>query len=532
MTHLTPFAESIFQRTYAITPNETWDDCAARVAHAVAMTPEQERDFYTMIRDRVFIPGGRYLYTSGREIFTNSNCYGLVVDDSRESWSKLLHDVTMCLSTGGGLGVNYSACRPNGAPIKRMGGTASGPIALMQMVNEVARHVMAGGKRRSALWAGLDWQHQDVGTFITAKDWHPDIMAVKAKHYDYPAPLDMTNISVIIDDAYLAALRAGDPTTTALHRTICDRMLKTGEPAFRNQSRILLDDITAVTGNACQESTLADRDTCNLGSIVLGRVRSLDDLERVTRLAIQFLYNGSVKATYPTDEIGHVAERNRRLGLGLMGLHEFCLLNGQRYEWTSQLDRWASMWAQVATDEGKRYADVIGGNHPITTRAIAPTGTISIIGETTSGIEPVFCNAYKRRYIDAGVFKYQYVIDPTVRRLIDQGVRPDQIEDAYALSLDIPRRLAMQAGMQQYVDQAISSTINLPSTSSPHSPTVDQFAAWMQQYLPSLKGITVYPNEARPGQPIVPVSIDEAMGEEGKVYEEDADRCLNGVCGL
>ena len=163
---LSPFAETIYQRTYAFDQHEDWSGLAHRVANTVADTDQQREAFYNMINDRIFIPGGRYLYSAGRSIFTNSNCYGFMVGDSREDWAQLLNDVTMCLSTGGGLGVNYSLCRSSGAPIKRMGGTASGPLALMQMVNEVARHVMSGGARRSALWAGLHWKHSDIGKFI------------------------------------------------------------------------------------------------------------------------------------------------------------------------------------------------------------------------------------------------------------------------------------------------------------------------------------------------------------------------------
>ena len=111
-------------------------------------------------RDKLIFGGSGYRVGNGGGVFmsdgTDYNCALMRAYDSREGWANLLHDATMCLSTGGGLGVNYSAIRGKGTPIKRMGGEASGPLALMQMVNEVARHVMAGGKRRSALWAGLN----------------------------------------------------------------------------------------------------------------------------------------------------------------------------------------------------------------------------------------------------------------------------------------------------------------------------------------------------------------------------------------
>ena len=192
---MSPFAKSIFTRTYAFTQDETWEQAAYRVADAVANNNTQREKFFDLINQRIFIPGGRYLYTAGRKIEQFSNCFGFVAEDSREGWANLLRDATICLSMGGGLGVNYSSIRSSGAPIQRMGGTASGPIALMQMVNEVARHVMAGGKRRSALWAGLNWSHGDINKFISIKDWDENIRTMKSKNFDYPAPLDMTNIS-------------------------------------------------------------------------------------------------------------------------------------------------------------------------------------------------------------------------------------------------------------------------------------------------------------------------------------------------
>lgn len=464
----------------------------------------------------------------------NSNCYGFLVGDTRESWAKLLHDVMLCLSTGGGLGVNYSALREHGAPIKTLGGEASGPVALMQMVNEVARHVMSGGKRRSALWAGLNWNHPDIQEFIAVKDWSDDIKRMKSINFEYPAPLDMTNLSVIIGEKYLNALYQNDPDTWKLHLQVIERMARTGEPAFRNQTRILQDDDRATTGNACQESTLHDRDTCNLGSIVLSRVKDLNHLEEITRTAIQFLYNGSVKGNYPTHEIEQVARRNRRLGLGLMGIHEFMLLNDHKYEWFPKLETWLKTWAEVAKDEAQNYSDIKHGNIPIQTRAIAPTGTISIVAETTGGIEPVYCVAYKRRYINGDKHVYQYVMDPTAKRLIDMGVKPEHIEDCYSLSTDIQRRLLVQANVQDYVDQAISSTINLPAYGTPGNNNPDLLARLIAAYLPRLKGLTVYPDGARSGQPLSPISLGEARATEGVVYEEEGEKagCATGACGI
>src|SRR3990167_2561411 len=154
MAELSVFGQTIFERSYAFFPGESWEQCARRVAKRVANNAKQEEQFFDIINNRLFVPGGRYLATAGHELFQCGNCYGMVVEDSRESWAKLLHDCVMCLSMGGGIGINYSRLRENGAPIKRMGGVASGPIALMNMVNTTAKYVMAGGRRRDAFWGG------------------------------------------------------------------------------------------------------------------------------------------------------------------------------------------------------------------------------------------------------------------------------------------------------------------------------------------------------------------------------------------
>lgn len=524
---LSPFAATIFQRTYAITPHETWEDCAWRVSNAVARSTEQRDQFFHLIRDRIFIPGGRYLYTAGRKIFQNANCFGFVAQDSREGWAKLLHDATMCLSMGGGIGVNYSDIRPSGSKIGRMGGTSSGPIALMQMVNEVGRHVMSGGARRSAIWAGLHWKHPNIQEFIRIKNWDDDIQFMKTKKFEYPAPLDMTNISVIIDNEYISNIHNGDSSTLQLHHTICDYMARTGEPAFRNQSRILQDDPEAITGNPCQEAVLHHNDSCNLGSIVMPRITSMNHLEEVTHAAIQFLYNGSILGDYPTPEIEMTVRKNRRIGLGIMGLHEYMILNGDGYKWSKNLQEFFSVFKDVSDSVAQKL-----NPKPVTLRAIAPTGTISIIAETTSGIEPIYCVAYKRRYQNGDKHYFQYVVDPTARRLITHGYNPRTIEDAYQLAHNFRQRLEVQAMIQSFIDQAISSTVNLPTYGSPGNQDTGYFAHAVSDYLPSLKGITFYPNNARAGQPLSPVSLDEAMKQEGVIFEEDGERCLNGVCGL
>lgn len=529
---LSPFAETIFKRTYAITPEETWEQCAARVARTIADGDESlERDFYEVISSRKFMPGGRYLYSCGRELQQLNNCFLLRAEDSREGWGKLLQQHVQALSTGGGVGTYYGDIRAKGTPIKRFGGESSGPLSLMAMINEVARHVMAGGKRRSALWAGLPWDHPDIVDFIKYKNWPIAVRALKEKDFNFPAPLDMTNISVCLDDRFFKEIKKGNKEVQALYDQIIKSMCKTGEPGL---SVDLGANASQVLRNPCTEVVSSENaDTCNLGSIVLPRIDSIEELKRVTRIAIRFLYMGTLLGWMPHEDFLNTRIKNRRVGLGLMGLHEWCLKKGLPYEPSGMLGKWLSCWANISDDEADKFSEKCGDVRPIAVRAIAPTGTIGIVAETTTGIEPVFCVAYRRRYIDAGKGRFSYVIDPTAERAVNEyGVDPSDIEDAYSLASNPERRIAMQAFVQDFVDQAISSTINLPEWGEDGNNSFREFGKTLLKYLPRLRGITVYPDGSRPGQPITAIKYETAKKHLDVVYEESDERCKGGSCGV
>jgi ribonucleoside-diphosphate reductase alpha chain len=208
-------------------------------------------------------------------------------------------------------------------------------------------------------------------------------------------------------------------------------------------------------------------------------------------------------------------------------------MRGLRYEPSAELGGFLDEYARSG-EYASEYATRHGLSVPVATRAIAPTGTIAIVAETTTGIEPIFCVAYKRRYLDAGkVWKFQYVIDPTAKKLFDAGVDPDSVEDAYTLSLDMERRVKFQAWLQTFVDMSISSTINMPAwgTAANDESMLAEYERILIQYLPKIRGITVYPDGARGGQPLSPVPYSVAAGQEGLVFEESDERCLGGVCG-
>lgn len=551
----TPIAADVFRRKYAQGPNDSWDALADRLVEDVCgtrwgaapriLSKEDCADLSEHIKAMRFIPGGRYLYYAGRPYKAYNNCYLLrSEEDTREDWATLFHKASSCLLTGGGIGNDYSRYRAKGKPLSRTGGTSSGPIPAMYAVNEIGRNVMQGGSRRSAIYASLNWQHEDIPDFLTAKNWSPLIKQAKEQDFNFPAPLDMTNISVNYDDkamdAFGAATNGGivnmlDKNPVFLQNV--RQAMETGEPGF---SFNFGDKQNETLRNACTEVTSEDdSDVCNLGSINLGNIRSLEEFQSVVQLASKFLVCGTLRADLPYEKVYRVRERNRRLGLGLMGIHEWLLQRGQKYEVTDELKTWLEVYRGESESAANEHCDRLFLSRPVAYRAIAPTGTIGMLAGTTTGIEPLFAVAYKRRYLTDGTkWRYQFVVDGTADRLIKEyGVDPATIDTAYKLSNDYERRIKFQADIQDYVDMSISSTINLPAWGSKGNSEDDvgRFAETLARYAPRLRGFTCYPDGSRGGQPITECSYDIAIANKGTVFEEH-DVCEltghGGSCGV
>jgi ribonucleoside-diphosphate reductase alpha chain len=436
--------------------------------------------------------------------------------------------------TGGGIGVVYSALRGEGSLIRGLGGKSTGPLALMRMVNECSRYIVQGGSRRSAVWAGLHWNHPDIDKFIRLKDWSPAIRKVRSEDHSFGAPMDGTNISVILDSAFFTAYHDKAHKDHALAQKVywdtVKHMLKTGEPGFSI-------DVGEHDGehlrNACTEVTSRDNhDCCNLGSLNLARIRSQEELAEAIDLATAFLLCGTLYSELPLPAMKKVREKNRRIGLGLMGVHEWLLRRGKRYGPDADLEQWLTLYRDLSDSAGVTYSKKLGVARPIATRSIAPTGTISIIGETTSGLEPIYAVAYKRKYLIEQQWYARYVIDPTAQRLIQQGVDPDDVEDAFTLADDVERRIKFQAWVQKHVDHGISSTINLPAWGSPQNneDKVNFFGKTLLKYLPELRGVTCYPDGARSGQPLVRVPYRKAIQQSDVAFADFGDSCSSGVC--
>lgn len=381
----TGFAERIFRQKYAQGPNDTWDALAERVVEDVCgsrwgteqplMSKEDRAALTEHIKQMRFLPGGRYLYYAGRPYKAYNNCYLLrAEEDTREEWSNVTWRAMSCLMTGGGIGIDYSRLRPSGKPLSRTGGVASGPLPLMYAINEIGRNVMQGGSRRSAIYASLNWQHEDIPLFLNSKNWDAATRLRKEANFNASAPLDMTNISVNYDDA---ALVNGLENNSVFLKNVHQAM-ETGEPGF---SFNFGDKQNETLRNACTEVTSEDdSDVCNLGSINLGNIKSLDEFTSVVHLASKFLVCGTLRADLPYEKVYKVREKNRRLGLGLMGIHEWLLRRGQQYEVTPELHSWLKVYKDESKRAADEHCDRFYISRPVAYRAIAPTGKQKLPG--------------------------------------------------------------------------------------------------------------------------------------------------------
>jgi ribonucleoside-diphosphate reductase alpha chain len=495
----------------------------------------------------MFIPGGRYLYGSGRPFHQVNNCLLLRAEDTREGWADLKYKAMMALMTGAGIGVYYGDIREANARVARTGGKSSGPLALMDAVDRDGVAAVQGGDRRSAVWAGLSWQHPDILEFIVQKDWPQWIKDALQRRNDgdpeytkFHAPMEGTNISVCLDDeffdAYASELHSRHVLAHEVYNMTVEKMVTTGEPGF---SIDIGENSQEVARNACCEVVTADdSDVCNLGSVVLPKFHSPEQFGAAVRDAVLFLTAGSLYSDVSYQKVADVREKNRRLGLGIIGVHEFCLLHGVKYGTGASFEVLEPYMREYdrALEHANDWQDKLRISRSVAATAIAPNGTIGILAESTPSGDPLYSTARERAVItaspDGDKRTVHVVVDPVAKRLVEQGVDPDSIEDAYSLALQPERRLAMQAYLQSHVDQAVSSTVNLPHVmNDPQEQRA--FGDLLIEYLPKLRGITAYPDGARAGQPLKPIPLKYALEHEGETWIESVEEtCSGAICGV
>lgn len=530
------FSQDIYLQKYSMNGQETWADTCRRVVDSVCgqlLSPNDKEIIYKMMLDRKFIPGGRYLYAAGRPVHNLNNCFLFRAEDSREGWANLMYSITTSLMVGGGIGVEYSALRAEGDVINRTGGVSTGPIALMNMVNEAGRHIMQGGQRRSAIYSSLSWKHKDIFKFLSIKNHSDELKAMKEKDLTFPLPMELTNISVNYDTEFFIAIENKDHPlhvhATTVYMQNCKQAFSTAEPGFSFNFR--KDNETL--RNACTEVVSEDdSDKCNLGTIWLNRIKDTQELRKIVKYATRFLMCGGKYSDVPNQKIREVGDKNNRIGLGLGGIHEWLMTREMKYEVTPELHKWLSVYEEESNSEAFITARELGMAIPKGVRAVAPVGTIGILAETTTGIEPLFCKAYKRRYFKDGKWLMQYVVDGAVKRLIEKGIKIEHIQDSFDLSFK--QRVKFQADVQNYIDMAISSTCNIPQwgTSTNTEADVEKNAKILLKYAKRLRGFTAYPDACRSGQPLTRCELTEALTNEGVVFEEQMNECVGGICGL
>lgn len=527
------FAHDIFKQKYALTAEETWPELCKRVVDNVAR-PYLDSHTCNKIQmymvSRKFIPAGRFLYSAGRPLHMCNNCFTFRAEDSREGWSKLLHNVSLSLLCGGGIGVDYSAIRENGALIKGNGSKCTGPLSLMSMINEIARGVMSGGQRRSACYASLNWNHKDVFDFINCKNHSPELKKLKEKDFNFPLPMELTNISVNFDANFKVAYESSDEHAKQVWNEVGKQAFQFAEPGWSFNIKDPLQSLR----NACAEYCSSfSSDSCDLGTVFMSRCNSKEEFEDVCTVGAMFLVAGRKYTQVPYDEVREVFEEHPSIGLGIGGITEWLIMNRLPYKPSPLYASWLESYKNCAIKGATLGANQCGMKVPERTRAIAPNGTIGILAETSTGIEPIFAKAYKRRYFVDGSFKFQYVIDGAVRRLMDDYAIPEEcIFDSYDLSFK--DRVEFQAFTQQYVDMGISSTCNLPTWGSKENneSNIQEKLDILYANIDNLRGFTVYPDGCRGGQPLTRVSLSLAKSKEGNVYEDKIHECTNGICGI
>ena len=580
------FALQIFRDRYALHPEETFEEACHRVSKYIGEAEEGSNikkytdKFFEMMIENRFSPGGRIWRGSGRPRGQLMNCFVLDDDiDSREGWGETLKNVTIISGTGGGIGINFSKIRPRGAKLHGTDVESTGSISLMKKINGICNELKEGGGRRGALLFCLNWDHPDI----------PEFLSVKLDHKE----LSNANISVTIDKQFLKLLDndedivfkwQGNEMGKMLAKELWAKLIynawKSGDPGLLNLQ--MMQDMNPlfysstgkiISTNPCGEQPLPAFGSCDLGAIVLpshvidGKL-NLDLLNQTITSAVRFLDNVIDKNYYPLPIIEETCGKHRRIGLGIMGLHDVMLEVGIKYSsnealgFTENLMKFikgkaydASIFLAVEKGQFKsldREKHIQGGFvkkclTPGIRRKIleyglrncclltcAPTGTTSIVAGISSGIEPIFAPIYKRnfnRHInedgDEKEKHHEIVIHPLLKKFKRENKSIDHFESAHDIPPD--HHLKIQAICQKHIDSSISKTINLPSDYK-----ADDLGKIIRTHIEDLKGVTVYRDKSKKNSPLIPFDIkelDKYIDIENVREEVVVPPCKTGKCG-
>ena len=528
---------------------ESTSDLFRRVAKAVAApekkyggaknAKEHEDAFYEMMVNKEFMPNSPTLMNAGTDLGQLSACFVLPVGDSIPGIFDAVKNTAIIHKSGGGTGFSFSRLRPKGDVVKSTGGVASGPLSFMQVFNAATEVIKQGGKRRGANMGILRVDHPDILEFITSKEQE--------------GILSNFNISIAATDTFMRAVernseydlvnpRSGKPIKKLPARAVFNLMVmmawKNGEPGLIFIDRINSDNPTPDVGdiestNPCGEQPLLPWESCNLGSINLERIMNNGDLDwdklrETVRLSVRFLDNVVDVNKYPMKDIAEMTRANRKIGLGVMGFADMLIKMGMRYD-SEETIKLSEKIMKFIQDEGRQMSAELGkqrGSFPnfkkstlnkkykhmrnATVTTIAPTGTISVISDCSSGIEPLFAVSYVRdvsdslghellevnRRFETMMIEREMYDDELIKKISQQGSIqdikdvPKEIRNIFVTALDIAPEwhVRVQAAFQKYTDNAVSKTINFPNWATPH----DVEKAFMLAWKLGCKGITVY----------------------------------------
>lgn len=557
---------------------EDFEGLCRRVARGVAAAEEEfggeadrvEEAFHALLLRREFLPNSPALMNAGTPLGQLAACFVLPVDDDLESIFEAVKRMAVIHQSGGGTGFDFSRLRPAGDVVQRTHGVASGPVSFIGVFDATTSVIKQGGRRRGANMGVLRIDHPDVVEFVRAK--------VR------PDRLTNFNLSVATTDAFWRAVesharfdlvhpRDGKLVRSVDARDLLDEIAEcawaSGDPGVIFLDAMNRDNPTPELGrfeatNPCGELPLLPNEACNLGSIRLDAFArdgalDLDRLDACVDLAVRFLDDAVEVSRHPFPEIAATVRGNRKIGLGVMGFADLCVDLGVPYDGDEAVALAERVMARIrarAELASERLAEARGpfpnwpGSLPArrgrklrnaTVTSIAPTGTLSILADCSSGIEPYFALAYVRHVLEgarlhetngrfeealrrAGAWSEDLVAEVRERGSV-RGVAavPEAVRRLFPIAADIPpeRHLAIQQAFQRHVDNAVSKTINLPVGAAPRDVRDIYVSAWRR----GLKGVTVF----REGGKGSAVLVRGATGEI-EVPADHAGGCSDTRC--